>query len=54
MSEGPEYVTVKQAAAIARVTVRTIENWIAKQAIQVKRSPVGRKLLIDRKQVEPQ
>jgi excisionase family DNA binding protein len=52
MSES-EYITVKEAATLAHVTVRTIERWVEKKAITVKRTP-GRKLLLLRKEVEPQ
>lgn len=51
MSNDP-YVTVKEAAEIARVSVRTIERWIEKNAVTVRRTP-GRKLLLLREEVEP-
>lgn len=54
MSEQPsEFVTVKQAAEIALVSVRTIENWIKKGAIKPLRLPGGRKLYLLRKEVTP-
>lgn len=51
MSE--QLVTVKEAAALARVTVRTVERWIEKGAVKVYRAPAGGKLLIRRSDVEP-
>ena len=48
------YVTVKQAAEIAHVSKRTVERWIEKGALTVRRSPIGNKLLLLRSEVEPQ
>lgn len=52
MSEKSEYVTVREAAEIARVSTRTVETWIAKGAVTVKRS-IGRKILLLRTEIEP-
>lgn len=41
-----KYITVKEAAEIARVTERTIRNWVAKGAITAQRVAGGRKLLL--------
>ncbi|MDP3719868.1 MAG: helix-turn-helix domain-containing protein [Acidobacteriota bacterium] len=49
-----ERVTVKQAAEIAGVSVRTIEKWIAKGALTTLRVPGARKLWLLRAQVTPQ
>lgn len=46
------YVTVKQAAEIARVSIRTIKRWMEKGAVSVRRTP-GRKVLLLRSEVEP-
>jgi excisionase family DNA binding protein len=34
-------LTIKEYAAIERVTERTVKNWIAKGAIDVRRTPGG-------------
>lgn len=52
MIDKSEYVTVKEASKIVRVSTRTIETWIAKGALSVKRS-IGRKILLLRSEVEP-
>ena len=35
-------LTVKELAAEERVTERTVWNWIAKGAIEIRRTPTGR------------
>jgi hypothetical protein len=38
----PAEWTVKEYAAIERVTERTVWTWVAKQAVPVRRTPGGR------------
>ena len=43
-------LTVKEYAAIERVTIRTVQNWIAKGALQVRRTPGGQIRIVDRRE----
>lgn len=49
-----QFVTVREAARIARVSERTIKRWIVKGAVRaVRPSAVARRLLIPRVDVDP-
>jgi len=42
-------MTVKEFAALERVTIRTVKTWIEKGAVQVRRTPGGGvRVLVDR------
>jgi excisionase family DNA binding protein len=50
-----QWITMHEAAELARVTTRTIRNWIDKGAVQaVKASPAARRVLVRRSDVDPQ
>lgn len=53
MSDQPDtLITVKEAAKLAQVTIRTIHRWIEKGAVPAKRNP-GRRILVPRESVAP-
>jgi excisionase family DNA binding protein len=49
-----QWITMDEAAQLARVTKRTIRSWIDKGAVQAtKASPVARRVLVWRHDVDP-
>ena len=49
-----ELVTVKEAAALARVSENTVRRWVDKGAVRVLvASPAARRLLVMRADVDP-
>lgn len=54
MTDQKQFLTVSEAADLARVTTRTIRNWINKGAIRaVHPTPNALKRLIPREDVDP-
>lgn len=48
------WISVDQAARLARVSRRTIHRWIEKRAVRVTRpSPAARRVLIHQEDVDP-
>jgi excisionase family DNA binding protein len=48
-----QWITMEEAASLARVTKRTIRNWIDKGAVQAtKASPAARRVLVRRSDVD--
>lgn len=48
------FLTVREAADLARVSRRTIQRWLEKGAVQAHRpNPAARKVLIARSDVDP-
>ena len=49
-----QWITMDEAARLARVTKRTIRNWIDKGAVQsTKASPAARRVFVRRDDVDP-
>lgn len=49
-----QWITMDEAAHLARVTKRTIRNWIDKGAVQAtKASPAARRIFVRRDDVDP-
>lgn len=49
MSATPQELTVKEFAAKERVTERTVYNWMAKGAVEFRRTPGGGIRIVERR-----